>query len=66
MLRPGLLALESLALLLEAALPGFLLACVVSSGLGHGWLLRFVAAPRSWPGGDHGPFLWDFKYFHES
>jgi hypothetical protein len=47
----------SRALLLEAALHGFLLALVVSSGLGHGALLRFVAASRFALGGDHDPFF---------
>jgi hypothetical protein len=56
-LGTGLFTLEPLALLLEAALPGFLLAPMVSFGLGHGVLLRFVVSPRFSLGGDHDPFF---------
>jgi hypothetical protein len=48
----------------EAALPRYLLPSVVSSRVGHGWLLRFVAAPCSSLGGNHDPFLYPFNDFH--
>ncbi len=62
-LCPGLLTLEPLAPPLKATLPGFLLAFVVASGLGHGDLLRFVAAPWFSLGGGHD-LLCQFERFH--
>src|SRR6266511_551462 len=60
-LRPRLLSLEPLTLLVQAVLPGFLQSLVISCGLGHGSLLRFVAVPRSWHGGDHDPFFMGYQ-----
>src|SRR6266511_4543428 len=60
-LRPRLLSLEPLTLLVQAVLPGFLQSLVRSCGLGHGSLLRFVAVPRSWHGGDHDPFFMGYQ-----
>jgi hypothetical protein len=72
-LRPRLLALESLAGLLAATLlgavlpllPGVLKSPVVLSVVGHGWLLRVVAAPCVRWEKTMTHFLCRFKHFHK-